>query len=122
MIRKLDITVSGEVVVRLVIDVTVIDTVVNTVVNTAVVTFIDTVVELITVAGHCLCRPRCTTATLPTSSAAATATSPTRSLRARGLALATFIRHVKTFPYGNRSREGAECRRAQASLLRYVPP
>jgi hypothetical protein len=36
-------------------------------------------------------------------------------LRARPLALATFIHHVKTFPFGNRSHGGAECRRAQAA-------
>jgi hypothetical protein len=50
--------------------------------------------------------PTATTSTAPT-------TSPT--LRAGPLALATFIRHVKTFPFGNRSHEGAECRRAQAA-------
>lgn len=99
-----DIVIFGKVVVRLIIDVT--------------------VMKLVTVAvaGRCLDGPRRTTATLPSTSAATTATTPTCSLRARGLALATFIRHVKTFPYGNRSHEGAECRRAQASLLRYIPP
>jgi hypothetical protein len=49
----------------------------------------------------------------PTTASTTSTTTPT--LRARPLALATFIRHVKTFPFGNRSHEGAECRRAQAA-------
>jgi len=52
---------------------------------------------------------------LPTTTAASTTSTTTSTLRARPLALATFIRHVKTFPFGNRSHEGAECRRAQAA-------
>jgi len=52
---------------------------------------------------------------LPTTTAASTTSTTTSTLRARPLALATFIRHVKTFPFGNRSHGGAECRRAQAA-------
>jgi hypothetical protein len=81
-------------------------------------------VAALTVVAHrgALCRSRRTRCTLATTSTASPSAPPTCTLRARGLALATFIRHVKTFPYGNRSQSGAECRRAQASLLRYAPP
>jgi hypothetical protein len=53
--------------------------------------------------------------TLSPTTAASTTPTTTSTLRARPLALATFIRHVKTFPFGNRSHEGAESRRAQAA-------